>query len=88
MGGFAYVAVKAAIALEEVLLHIADHALGLALHPGTLRSAGPGSEAVMASQLQETGVEDYMVTAVMLNDGGFLVIHQGPLALSVNVVVT
>lgn len=43
------------------------------------------SEAVMVSQLQETGIEDHMTTAVMLDDSSFLVIHQDTLGHALKV---
>eukprot|EP01093_Parvamoeba_rugata_P004574 TRINITY_DN16284_c0_g1_i1.p5 TRINITY_DN16284_c0_g1~~TRINITY_DN16284_c0_g1_i1.p5 ORF type:complete len:160 (-),score=13.03 TRINITY_DN16284_c0_g1_i1:631-1110(-) len=70
------VAVEAAIALEEVVLHVAHHAFGLALGSGPLGPASPGGEAVMVRQFQKACVEDHAATTVMPNDGGFLVIHQ------------
>lgn len=72
------VAVEAAITLEEVVLHVAHHALGLAFGSGALGPAGPGGEAVIVRQFQEACVEDHAATTVMPDDGGFLVIHQNP----------
>jgi len=70
------VAVEAAIALEEVVLHVTHHALGLALGSGPLGPAGPGGKAIMVSQLQEASIEGNLAIAVVANHGGLLVVHQ------------
>lgn|GEM_PF-4255381 len=70
------VALERPIALEEVLLYVAHHALGLALGARALRAARLGREAVMVGQLQEASVEDHAVVPVMLEHSSLLIIDQ------------
>src|SRR5690606_27763869 len=50
-------ALEGAVALEEVLLHVADHAFHLARGAGPVGPAGFGAEGVMAGELPEARVE-------------------------------
>jgi len=70
------VAVEAAVALEEVVLHVTHHPFGLAFGSGALRPAGLGDKAVMVGQCQETCVEGDLAIRVMTNHRRLLVVHQ------------
>ena len=70
------VAVEAAVPLEEVVLYVAHHPLGLAFGSGALRATGFGNEPIMIGQLQEAGIEGDLAITVMTNHRRLLVIHQ------------
>jgi hypothetical protein len=61
---------------EEVVLNVADVALVLALGLGACRAAGPRPKAVVAGQVQESGMELDRAAAPMGDDGGLLIVDQ------------
>lgn len=69
-------ALELPVALEEVLLHIAHHAFGLALGARALWTARLGGEAVVIGQLQEASIEDDTVVPVVLQHRRLLVVDQ------------
>ncbi len=66
-------ALERSIALEEVVLHVADHPLHLALGPGPIRTARLGHEAVVPGELLEALVEAHRAGHV-LDDRRLLIV--------------
>ena len=69
-------ALELPVTLEEVLLHVAHHTLGLALGARALRPACLGRKPIVVGQLQETGIKNHAVVSVVLQNCRFLVIDE------------
>lgn len=77
-------ALKGAVAHEEMLFDVADHALVFAFGAGTIRAAGAGREAVVRREVEKALVESKGVTLVDQH-GGFLIVDQHLLGDAVEV---
>src|SRR5206468_1168309 len=69
-------ALEGAIADEEVVLDVPDVALVLALGLRAGRATGPGTEAVVAGQIDEARVELDVAATRVRDDGGLLIVDQ------------
>ena len=76
------------VADEEMALDVPDHALVLALGPGSAGLADPGIEVIERRQIQEALVEPRLASDGMLQYRRLLVIHQHVLQYTTKVLQT